>query len=62
MEDNSRTVKRNRNKEEIDEPIMSQNTLVGKAIETKNAINAYFKGEITISELNARGIKFVNTI
>ncbi|PSL27294.1 hypothetical protein CLV60_108150 [Dyadobacter jiangsuensis] len=36
--------------------------IIGQALSTKESINAYFKGEITIQELNARGIKFVKTI
>ena len=36
--------------------------IIGQALNTKEPINAYFRGEITIQELNARGIKFINTI
>ena len=36
--------------------------IIGQALNTKESINAYFRGEITIQELNARGIKFINTI
>lgn len=36
--------------------------IVGQALSTKESINAYFRGEITIQELNARGIKFVKTL
>lgn len=36
--------------------------IVGQALSTKESINAYFRGEITIQELNARGIKFVKTV
>lgn len=40
----------------------SPNSLISKAVNTKKSINAYLKGEITLAELNARGIKFVRTI
>lgn len=36
--------------------------IIGHALNTKESINAYFRGEITIQELNARGIKFIKTI
>jgi hypothetical protein len=36
--------------------------IIGQALNTKESINAYFRGEITIQELNARGIKFIKTI
>lgn len=36
--------------------------IIGKAVSTKDSINTYLKGEITILELNARGIKFINTV
>jgi len=36
--------------------------IIGQALNTKELINAYFRGEITIQELNARGIKFIKTI
>jgi len=43
-----------------DEPVaVSSNSLIGKAIETKKSIEAYFRGEITLSDLNAMGIEFV---
>ncbi len=35
---------------------------INQALKTKESINAYFRGEITIRELHARGIKFVKTI
>lgn len=38
--------------------IISQDKIIEKAINTKKSINAYFRGEITISELRSRGIKF----
>jgi hypothetical protein len=41
---------------------MSLHYIIGKAVSTKDSINAYLKGEITIRELHARGIKFVNTL
>jgi hypothetical protein len=40
---------------------MSLHYIIGKAVSTKDSINAYLKGEITIRELHAREIKFVNT-
>lgn len=36
--------------------------IISQALNTKESINAYFRGEITIQELHARGIKFINTI
>lgn len=36
--------------------------MIGQALNTKESINAYFRGEITIQELNARGIKFIKTL
>jgi hypothetical protein len=36
--------------------------IIGQALNTKESINAYFRGEITIQELHVRGIKFVKTI
>ncbi|MHA4741854.1 hypothetical protein [Dyadobacter sp. MSC1_007] len=36
--------------------------MIGKAVNTKDSINAYLKGEISIRELHAGGIKFVNTL
>nr|WP_295928846.1 hypothetical protein [uncultured Dyadobacter sp.] len=41
---------------------ISVRQIIGSTISTRASINAYFKGEITIQELNARGIKFVHTI
>lgn len=36
--------------------------IIGQALNTKESIKAYFRGEITIQELHARGIKFIKTI
>ncbi len=44
-------------KEASAKPKISYNEIVRNMVEDKNAVFAYFRGEITIHDLNARGIK-----
>lgn len=52
-----------RSKKEADvKSIHPKRQILEKIIDDKKSLNQYFMGEISINELNARGIKFVKPI